>query len=276
MEKINRLGWAEGFSIRSFGVRIGVRASRKGFVESLAARLPLESKPYRGPVVDRMYSFVVNGPPDPRRNIRRFNIAYSDSTRIARDPGIEPVLDAFESDVQLVVAHEAKKRVFVHAGVVGWKGRAVVIAGRSFSGKTTLVAELLKLGAEYYSDEYAVLDMEGRVRPYPRPLAIRPLGTTRGAKHSPESLGAKSGRKPIRIGLLLDTYYRENARWRPREVSRGAGAIAMLRNTVSARNQPSRNLPVLRAAVGEAIVVHGVRGEAEAMARDILRRLDLT
>ena len=65
------------------------------------------------------------------------------------------------------MAAETRERVFVHAGVVGWKGHAIVIPGRSRSGKTTLVAELVKAGAEYYSDEFAVLDAEGRVHPFP-------------------------------------------------------------------------------------------------------------
>ena len=71
------------------------------------------------------------------------------------------------------VAEEARRGVFVHAGVVGWKGRALVLPGKSGAGKTTLVAELIRAGATYYSDEYAVLDERGRVHPYARPLAVR-------------------------------------------------------------------------------------------------------
>ena len=64
------------------------------------------------------------------------------------------------------VANYAPDRVFVHAGVVAWRGRALVLPGTSFAGKTTLVAELVRAGAIYYSDEYAVLDEQGRVHPY--------------------------------------------------------------------------------------------------------------
>ena len=43
--------------------------------------------------------------------------------------------------------------------IVTWgRGRAIVIPGRTFSGKSTLVAELVRAGATYYSDEYAVED----------------------------------------------------------------------------------------------------------------------
>jgi predicted ATPase len=44
------------------------------------------------------------------------------------------------------VATEAPRRVFVHAGVVGWKGQAILVPGRSYSGKTTLIAALMKAG----------------------------------------------------------------------------------------------------------------------------------
>ena len=64
--------------------------------------------------------------------------------------------------------------MFVHAGVVAVDGRALLLPGGSFTGKTTLVAALLRAGAQYGSDEYAVLDEAGLVLPaYPRPLSIR-------------------------------------------------------------------------------------------------------
>ncbi|MEP7147984.1 MAG: hypothetical protein ABI857_03805, partial [Acidobacteriota bacterium] len=77
----------------------------------------------------------------------------------------------FNSMLRIVVAEHARDCVFIHAGVVGWKGKAIVIPANSFQGKTTLVAELVKNGAEYYSDEYAILDEKGLVHPFPRDLS---------------------------------------------------------------------------------------------------------
>jgi hypothetical protein len=62
---------------------------------------------------------------------------------------------------------------FLYAGVVAWQGHAIVFPGRSLSGKTTLVREMLRLGATYYSDEFAVVDNSGLVHSFPRPLGIR-------------------------------------------------------------------------------------------------------
>ncbi len=273
MNKLNRLGWAEGMSFISYGVRVGIRASREGLVGTLNDRLPPGWKPHPGPIVDRLYSFVVGGD-DPDRKRRLLYLLYGDGARVARDRELGPVLDAFESDLRLSVAYAARQRVFVHAGVVGWRGRAIVIAGKTFTGKTTLAAELVKLGAEYYSDEYAVLDMSGRVRPFPLPLSIRDPATARGHYRSAEEIGGRAGVKPLSVGMVVDTRYREGARWHPMRVSPGAGAMVLLANTVSARYRPARNLPVIRKAVSGAIILRGVRGEAGDVARDLLARMD--
>ena len=69
--------------------------------------------------------------------------------------------------------------IYLHAGVLEWKGKALVLPGISYSGKTTLVQELVRLGARFYSDEYAIIDTKGRVHPFPSPLSIREGPTAR-------------------------------------------------------------------------------------------------
>ena len=274
MQKLDRLGWAEGFSFISYGVKVGLRASKPGFVESVSDLLPPGWKVSDDPLVHALYSFVVGGN-EPRRNVRLLNLVYANSRRVARERELKAALDLFEADLRLCVAYNARRRVFVHAGVVGWKGKAIVIPGRTFSGKTTLVAALIRLGAEYYSDEYAVLDLKGRVHAFPRPLSVREGGALQGTPHSIEEFDAVAGNKPLPIGLVVDTHYRDGTRWRPREVSRGAAVLALLNNTVSARSRPARNMPVLRRAVSNAIALKGVRGDAEGVARRLLSALDI-
>ena len=80
------------------------------------------------------------------------------------------LLTAFNKHAELLTAYRAQDCLFVHAGVVGWQGKAILIPGRSFSGKTTLVKALIEAGATYYSDEFAILDRQGLVHPYPLPL----------------------------------------------------------------------------------------------------------
>ncbi len=273
MQKIDRLGWAEGFSFTSFGAKIGVRATKAGFVQSLAHLLPPGWQSSDESTVERLYSFVIGGQ-DPRRNVRLLNLVYGDAGRLARDRELEPILHAFDADVRLSVGILARRRVFVHAGVVGWKGRAIVIAGRTMTGKTSLVAALLRLGAEYYSDEYAVLDLKGRVHSFAKPLSIRQPGVPRAARLPAEAFGARTGIKALPIAIVLDTYFREGSRWRPKPVSRSVGVLSLLGNTITARLQPARNMPVLRDAVRDAIILKGVRGEAETTARELLALMD--
>ena len=102
----------------------------------LLAYLPEGWKPARSPVVERMYSLLI-GAPGPWSNVRRFHLLYGNAERLARTLELGSLCEAFETDLQLYVAQAARHRVFVHAGVVGWQGQAIVIPGRSFSGKST-------------------------------------------------------------------------------------------------------------------------------------------
>jgi hypothetical protein len=183
------------------------------------------------------------------------------------------VLNAFEGDLQLCVAERAPRRVFIHAGVVGWNGEAILIPGRSFTGKTTLVSELVRAGATYYSDEYAVLDARGRVHPYSRPLGLRGTEDRRQKKYRAEELGGRTGVKPLPVGLIVVSKYKAGAKWRPRPLSPGQGALALLDNTVSIRRQPTVALDAVQQAVSQAPVIKGVRGEAHEVVGSILNEL---
>ncbi len=272
MDKLDRLVWADGMTFISYGVRVGVRVNDAAILPDVIARLPPAWKPSPASVVDHLYSLIGGGAKEDSK-VRRLNLAYWNLLRIARSPKFDEVLDAFESHVQLTVAEHAPRRVFVHAGVVGWNGRAIVIPGLSHSGKTTLVHQLVRAGATYYSDEYAVLDARGRVHPYARPLGMRTPNSPETKKVSAEEIGVPIGTKPLRIGLVLSTSFKKGARFRPRELSRGQGVLELLANTVSARTQPRLALDALPKALESAQVLKGARGEASEIADSILERV---
>ncbi len=272
MDKLDRLVWADGMTFTSYGVRVGVRVKDSAVLKDLIARLPPGSKPASFAGVDHLYS-IVGGRAQPDSKVHRFSIGYWNLLRFAREKEFDSLLDAFESHVQLTVAEHAPRRVFVHAGVVGWNGRAIVIPGLSRSGKTTLVHQLVRAGATYYSDEYAVLDARGRVHPYPRPLGMRSLDASETKKVSAEELGATIGTRPLRIGLVISTSFKKGARFRPRELSRGQGVLELLANTVSARTQPRLALEALPKALESAQVLKGARGEASEIVDSIWGRV---
>jgi hypothetical protein len=271
MKKIDRLVWTAGFTLTSYGVRVGVRTNNKDVLESLVEYLPPVWKPSAATAVDRLYSLIVGGEGQ-RAGIRRFNLLYADAERIARSVELDEVLDVFEGNLHHHIAEMAHRRVFIHAGVVGWKGQAILIPGRSFSGKTSLVAELVKAGATYYSDEYAVLDSSGKVHPFSRPLAIREGDGPRQTKYRVEELGGHAGHKPLPVGLVVVSQYKAGGKWRPRQLSAGQGALALLDNTVSIRRQPGFAFDVVQPLASNAAFLKSDRGESGEVVKYILER----
>lgn len=271
MQKVDRLGWTEGFSLRSYGVDIGVRSNDPEILELVLEHLPPGWERTRASAVDRVYSILHrNGT---GAGSRRQSLMYRDDRRLGRSADLDELFRTFESDLRLFVAEFAKQRVFVHAGVVGVEGQAIVIPGRSYTGKSTLVAELVRAGASYYSDEYAVLDSRGRVHPFIKPIELREEGKHQQAKFDVTELGGRSGKRPLPVGLVLMTQYRADASWRPKKLSAGKGVLEMLYNTVSARRDPESALGALRQVAETADILKGVRGDVSKTVPAILKRL---
>lgn len=273
MKKVDRLGWAVGFSLKSYGLRIGIRSNDPAALDRVCQHLPREWESASLPVVDRLYSILIGGA-GARAKVRRFNLLYGDHVRLARSLDLDNLFETFESSLRIFVAEYAKHRVFVHAGVVGWKGKAIVIPGRSYSGKSTLVAELIRAGATYYSDEYAVFDSRGRVHPFTKPIELREEGEHKQSKIEAAELGGDSGTKPLSVGLVLMTQFKSGARWRPRKLTAGKGVLELLFNTVSARRNPERALATLQQVTAQADVLKGVRGQANEIVPAVLERLE--
>ena len=273
MDVLDRHGWTEGTTILAQGRHIGFRTDKPGLMEWIRERFPPGWKPSDRSRVRRVYSLRVAGQaggPGPKYT----HNLYMNAARIERSRDLEYLLDRMESDLHLYVAERATRRIFVHAGVVGWRGKALVLPGRSFTGKTTLVAELLRLGATYYSDEFAVFDTRGRVHPFPRPLSLRGSPDDRPARYGPEAFGASEGRGPLPVGVVAITHFKPGVRWRPRTLTGGRGVIALLENTVPARRRPKASLATLHQVVSSAPVIRGARGEAREMARALLARVE--
>ena len=60
--------------------------------------------------------------------------------------------------------------ISLHAACVGMNGHAIIFAGKSGSGKSSLCTAALLDGFDYFSDEYTLPDAEGRIHAFPRPL----------------------------------------------------------------------------------------------------------
>lgn len=268
MEKLDRLGWATGLTIDAFGVKVGFRVRDPKVLRLLPERFPFGARVTSHVRVDRLYSVDLHENAAGSR-VRRFNLLHVDATQLSRTLDSAALLDALEADLKLYVAENARRRVFVHAGVVGWRGRAILIPGKSHSGKTTLVSELVKAGASYYSDEYAVLDEQGRVHPYAQPLGVRDQGGSKQSRRPVEEIGGVAGRKPIPVGLVVACRW-DGKPFRARPLTPGLGTLELIAHTVSARRSPGAALQAIRSVVSAAPVIESSRQEAREAAAGIL------
>lgn len=273
MEKLDRLGWAGGLCFTLYEQKIGVRVNNPEALERVRACLPLGAELTEGPIVDLLVSLRVGGPV-PRSKVRNFHLLYLGSARFARTLDLDEIYDNLETYLAVFVGAFATERVFVHAGVVGWRDRAILIPGRSRSGKSTLVAELLRAGATYYSDEYALIDPQGFVHPYARPLSLRQAGSQRPKRLPPEELGSRAGAHPLPVALVAATLYRPGTGWKPRPLSRGQAVLELLDHTLPMMARPEHSLNTLRKVASRARNVKAVRGEAATMAHELLQEAE--
>ena len=181
----------------------------------------------------------------------------------------------FNALLRIVVAENAVDTVFVHAGVIGLKGRAVLFPGRSFKGKTTLVAELIKLGVDYYSDEYAVIGSDGLVNPFPRDLSLRSfLVENDEVEIPPAKFGARIGVEPLRVGSVIITEYDQAARWNPRLLTVGEGILETIPHAIPINADTEMSLKILTLAFERAIIAKSYRGDVKRDVLPILAFLD--
>lgn len=255
-------------AIESFGVKLKIFSDRKEILDEIEKRIAeiLPAGFYKKiPSRQAVHSFSV------RRNRAYKYVLFKGKQKIEFGNEREIFFKYLDWQLRLTIAEFAFERVFLHAGVVGWRGKAIIIPAKSFQGKTTLVKELTKLGAEYYSDEYAVMDPDGFVHPFPKMLSIR--GVTdkyRQTDIAVESFGGVKGIEPLPVGMILLTEFAEGAEWQPQILSEGFGIMEMLSHTIPIKYNPEFSLKVLNNTVKRAIIVKTKRGEAKEFAGKVL------
>ncbi len=260
--------WADGLAFTSHDVTVGVRVSDARVWPDVIERLPPAYIPASSSV-DYLFSLIVGGSAE-HGSIKRYHLVYQDHHRVARTLVLDEALSTLESCVRLQVAEASPTRVFVHAGVVAWNGRAMVLPGPTRAGKSRLVQALVEWGAAYASDEYAVLDADGCVHPFARPLTLREDGVQRAARVAAWSLGPVVT-EPLPVAAVVLTRYEPDARWNPEPMSGAEAVMGMLENAVQARVDPARVLHALGRVAATARACRSVRGDARACAGDILR-----
>ena len=255
-------------AIESFGVKLRIYCEREELLREIEERIGriLPEGFYRRIAPNSaVHKFSV-------RESKKFRyVLFKGSRKIEYGNEKEIVLKYFDWQLRLTIAEYAVDRVFLHAGVIGWRGKAIIMPAKSFGGKTTLVKVLTKMGAQYYSDEYAVLDEAGYVHPFPKMLSIRgQQDEYQQTDFSVESLGGVKGMEPLPVGMILITEYDSQAEWQPQILSDGLGVMEMLSHTIPIRYNPKFSLKVLNNTANHAIIVKTKRGEAKDFAVRLL------
>src|SRR5258708_31745533 len=123
MKKLDRLDWAEGLTLSTFGVRAGLRVNVLGVLPRILPVLPPGWKKSHRVIVQRLYSLVVAQGCE-RVGVRRLHVLYADSMPVARDAALDQVLATLETDLHRYTAEATCDMTFLHAAVVGWHGSA--------------------------------------------------------------------------------------------------------------------------------------------------------
>ena len=105
---------------------------------------------------------------------------HSDGIAIFRDGvplGIEPLVTGARAillqELTRLAVPGRHFTAILHAGAVGNSERCVILAGASFSGKSTLCAALMQSGLICYSDDSAVLTPDYRIAGMPFAISLR-------------------------------------------------------------------------------------------------------
>lgn len=253
--------------IESFGVKIKISTNTIEGIESIR-KIISEYLPKCFQEIDEIETenhFRLKQNPSGKDSL------YKNGDKIFTRTDRQVALEQLGSQVRLTVAEFAVGSVFIHAGVVCWKDKAIIFPGKSFSGKTSLTAALVKCGAIYYSDEFAILDEDGLVHPFPKTLSVRgEIDAYTQVEYPVEALGGTAGKYKIPVGMVLITEYKENARWNPRILSNGEGIMEIIKNTVSIRNNPNFVLSVLNKMSKRSQVVKSKRGDTSKFTQLIL------
>jgi hypothetical protein len=249
----------------AFGARIRVQAS-DSIRDPLQLKLPPGTSPASGELFDSTYTITVS--PFSQAEPPCYELAR-DGAAMVSTRNLSEVRLAIESDVHFHIARSARGYLFVHAGVVEWQGRAIVLPGRTHSGKSSLVLALVRAGAKYFSDEFAVFETTGQILPYAKPLSERRDGG--GPRlHTPEELGAAPAHRSVALGLTAVVRFRDSAQWNPRPLSRAESMMALFDNTLVAQTNPDFALAVLARALEGSSALESERGDASEAAAELL------
>lgn len=196
-------------------------------------------------------------------------IALRNQQQIATAQSLLGALQEVITDLQVLIAGKIENRVFIHAAVVAIDGKAIILPGQSGVGKSTITSALIRLGAQYLSDEFALIDSMGMVHPYARYLAIK--NPTFGVKRlSPEAFGALSFEGIAAPKAVVFARFKPSGSNVLIKLSRSELILNCMPHCLGIRSQVPETLASLNALSMRVQGYSAERGEAEEFAKVLL------
>ena len=271
MNSRNSLKHTYGFS--SYGVKIGLFASSRKVLNDM--KKAVNYLPLNPSEIDVEEAEFI------------FSIDFTDGKYLLKKKEKElcfsddkfHVFKFLQNEIRITVAEFAVSKVFLHAGAVSIENKGIIFPAKSFMGKSTITAELVKAGAVYYSDDYTVLDEKACLNPFPKMLSMRGItGEYSQVDLSVEHFGSKIGVEPVEIKLVVLTEYEKGFNWSPEILSPGKSIMELLPHTIPIRFNPKFSLAVLHKVVNRAIITKSKRGDSKEfipLLLDFFKSIDL-
>jgi hypothetical protein len=201
------------------------------------------------------------------RNVESAPVSlYRDGQAVLRRVPEDLAFAQLAWEVNRGVVEEAGNRLLLHAAAAERDGRIVILAGPEGSGKSTLVAALVRSGLRYVTDETVAIELPaGTIVPYPKPIALHETEHSERLvpAHAirPDAVATSGGN--ARLLVLLAGYQRGRAPV-ARSISRAEAAVALAEQSFNFRDLGRGRLDALAEVVSACDCYQLEIGELDA------------
>lgn len=254
---------ARRLTLECQGLRLAVTADNaEEVVERLRRYVPLDfTEATDGPV---KREFVIH------ERLLRIDGSVDEATR----RGLVGPVEALCSAIELLMAEFSRQYLFVHSGVVARGDQAVLFPGRTHAGKTTVAGAFARAGWTYLSDEFALVDAEGKIGAYPRPPSVRHTWGAVGHREMPEGWLVAPRESRWQLDAVLFLRFDAASGLDVRPLSRAETVLRLLDNTGAAHHDAPFVMDRLVAATEDVRAWEGTRGDVASAFPLLLRLLN--
>ena len=228
-----------------------------------------------------------------RYTLGRRYVIRGDGERMFSVRKLEEVLPHLEWAVNWRIVKEFHSYLQLHSGVVQRNGAGFVFPASPGSGKTTLCCGLLARGWKYLSDEFALIDPQGNLHPYPKALCVKegsfsvveglslpqlsPYQYKKGAKGrvaylSPSDIGPQCVSDVCPLRYVVFPTYREGAEPSLQRITRGEAAFQVTQLSFNFQKYGPEAMGLLTNAIRSADCYRLTSGEINKTC-DLMERL---